>query len=145
MKNDPIVVEQTFKTSIERVWQAITDIKQMKKWFFEDIPSFKAEVGFETQFNVQANDKNYLHIWKVTAVQPNKKIIYNWKYGGYSGNSYVSWELSEEEDQTKLKLTHEGSDTFPQDNPDFRRAACMGGWDFFVRQRLKDFLEHEAK
>lgn len=141
MQNEPIIVEQTYNTSIDRVWKAITDSGQMRKWFFANIDSFKAEVGFETEFNVQANDKNYLHLWKITEVQVQKKIIYNWKYGGYSGNSYVIWELSSENNFTKLKLTHEGQETFPQDNPDFRRESCIEGWKYFICQRLKEFLE----
>lgn len=142
MQKEPIIVEQTYNASVERVWKAITDSNQMKKWFFENIDSFKAEIGFETQFNVQSNNKNYLHFWKVTEVQTLKKIIYNWKYGGYSGNSYVIWELSPENNLTKLKLTHEGQETFPQDNPDFKRENCIEGWKFFICQQLKEFLEN---
>src|SRR3989338_3543279 len=93
-KDEPIIVEQTYNASVDRVWTAITDIDQMKKWFFENIDTFKAEVGFETQ------------------VQLQKKIIYNWKYGGYSGNSYVSWELSKENNLTRLKLTHDVQEAF---------------------------------
>ncbi|MES2397662.1 MAG: SRPBCC domain-containing protein [Bacteroidota bacterium] len=141
IQNEPIIVEQTYNVSVDRVWKAITDSSQMKQWFFENINSFKAEVGFETQFNVQANDKNYLHLWKISEVQTGKKIVYNWKYDGYEGNSYVTWELSPENIFTKLKLTHKGQETFPQDNPDFKRENCIGGWQFFICQRLKEFLE----
>src|SRR3990167_2296945 len=140
-KDEPIIVEQTYNASVDRVWTAITDIDQMKKWFFENIDTFKAEVGFETQFNVIANDKNYLHLWKITEVQLQKKIIYNWKYGGYSGNSYVSWELSKENNLTRLKLTHDVQEAFPKDNPDFTRESCIEGWTFFICKRLKAFLE----
>ncbi len=113
----------------------------MKKWFFEDIGTFKAEVGFKTQFNVEANGKNYLHIWQITEVQDHTKLTYNWKYGGYAGNSYVCWELSTVNNLTKLKLTHYGIETFPKDNPDFEREACLEGWKYFICQRLKAFLE----
>lgn len=141
MKNEPIIVEQTFNASVAKVWTAITDRDQMRKWFFENIDSFRAEVGFETQFNVQANDKNYLHLWKIKEVEKQKKLIYNWKYEGYSGNSYVMWELWPENNLTKLKLTHEVTETFPQDNPDFKREAGVEGWKYFICHRLKDFLE----
>ncbi|MBI3220811.1 MAG: SRPBCC domain-containing protein [Bacteroidetes bacterium] len=141
MQNEHIIVEQDYNASLDRVWIAITDSEQMKQWFFENINTFKAEVGFETQFDVQSHDKIYLHLWKVTEVQPRKKIIYNWKYGGYSGNSYVIWELSPGNNLTKLKLTHEGQETFPQDNPDFKRESCIEGWNFFICKRLKEFLE----
>ena len=94
-KNDePIIVEQTFNTSIDTVWNSITEIDQMRQWYFENIPSFKPEVGFETQFNVQSQDRNFLHMWKVTEVVPLKMIIYNWKYEGYPGDSFVVFEFS---------------------------------------------------
>lgn len=49
----------------------------MRQWFFENIESFKPEVGFETQFNVQAESRNFLHMWKIIEVVPMKKIVYN--------------------------------------------------------------------
>ncbi|MHA1916673.1 MAG: SRPBCC family protein, partial [Promethearchaeota archaeon] len=76
---EPIIVEQFFNASIESVWNAITNVDQMRQWYFENIPSFKAEVEFETQFNVQSQERNFLHMWKVTEVVPMKKIVYNWK------------------------------------------------------------------
>ena len=91
--NEPIIVEQTFNTSINNVWNAITKVDQMRQWFFENIESFKPEVGFATQFSVQSQNRSFLHIWKLTEVVPLKKIIYNWKYGGYSGDSFVMFEL----------------------------------------------------
>src|SRR5680860_1689067 len=136
--NEPIVVDQAFNASVDRVWSAITDSDQMKQWFFENIDSFRPEVGFETRFNVTSNGKDYLHIWKVTAVKPERKISYAWRYGGYPGNSWVTWELTSGNDLTKLRLTHEGIESFPQDNPDFSRDNCLEGWNFFIRTRLKE-------
>jgi len=53
MKNgdSPVIVEQTFNKDIDSVWKAITRIDQMRKWFFGNIPSFNAEVGFKTQYH----------------------------------------------------------------------------------------------
>ena len=68
-EDEPIVVEQTFNASIETVWNAITDIDQMRQWYFENIPSFEPKVGFETQFNVQCQGRDFLHMWKVTELE----------------------------------------------------------------------------
>ena len=90
-KNDaPIIVEQTFNTEIDIVWNSITKIDQMRQWYFDNIPSFKPEVGFETQFNVISQGRNFLHMWKVTKVVLKKKIVYNCKYENYPGNSFVN-------------------------------------------------------
>lgn len=51
---------------------------------------------------------DYLHLWRVKEVVPQKRIVYEWRYGGVPGNSTVTWELSETPEGTKLKLTHEG-------------------------------------
>jgi uncharacterized protein YndB with AHSA1/START domain len=137
---EPIVVEQVYSSPVDKVWLAITDGKQMKQWFFQDIDSFEPNVGFETRFNVQSRDRNYLHIWKVIDVVPKARITYVWRYGGYAGDSRVTWELSPENGLTRLKLTHEGMETFPQDNPDFSRENCTEGWTIFICKRLKDYL-----
>ena len=142
--NEPIVVEQTFNTSINNVWNAITKVDQMRKWFFENIESFNPEVGFKTKFSVQSQDRSFLHLWKLTEVVPMKKIVYNWKYGGYPGDSFVMFELFEQENQTKLRLTHEVMESFPKDIPEFSRDSGIEGWNYFIRNRLKEFLEKNS-
>ena len=87
----PVVVEKVFDASPEVVWKAITNRDQMKAWYFENLNSFKPEVGFQTQFNVRAGDKDYLHLWTVTAVVPGRKLAYAWKYAGYPGESLVTF------------------------------------------------------
>jgi len=138
--NKPIIVEQTFTTSISNVWNAITKLDQMRQWYFENIESFEPEVGFETQFNVESQGRNFLHLWTVTEVVQMKKITYNWKYDGYTGDSYVTFELFEEENQTRLQLTHAVIESFPMDVPEFTRASCTAGWNYFIRNRLKEFF-----
>src|SRR5688572_2253062 len=92
----PIVVEQTLRVPVERVWQAITDPTQMPKWFFEGIEAFEPRVGFETQFNVHHDGRDFLHQWKVTEVVPGRRLVYDWNYGGVPGSSFVVWELAEQ-------------------------------------------------
>jgi len=64
MKKDeaPVVVEQDFNRSVSDVWDAITKIDEMRKWYFENIPDFKAEVGFGTRFVVESGDRSFLHL-----------------------------------------------------------------------------------
>jgi uncharacterized protein YndB with AHSA1/START domain len=144
MDTRPIIVEQAFHSTIQLVWEAITDPAKMRQWFFEQIGSFKAEVGFYTEFDVAFDGKHFVHKWKVTDVLPQSRIAYNWRYEGYSGDSHVIWELVSEGNQTKLKLTVEGLETFPQDVPEFTRESCIQGWTFFLGERLKKFLENPS-
>ncbi|HEV3249837.1 MAG TPA: SRPBCC domain-containing protein, partial [Puia sp.] len=118
MKEEPIVVERTLDAPIGKVWKALTDKDQMKEWYF-DLSAFKPELGFEFQFEGGKDDRHYLHLCKVTEVVNEQKITYSWRYDGYEGISYVSFELFAEGDKTRLKLTHKNLESFPKSNPDF--------------------------
>ena len=137
----PFVIERTYNAPIEKVWNALTDKDQMKKWYF-DLAEFKPVVGFEFQFYGQGHKgEQYLHLCKVTQVIPGKKISYTWSYDKYEGVSEVSFELFAEGDKTRLKLTHEGLETFPSNNPDFAKQSFSDGWTMLIGTLLKDFIE----
>jgi ketosteroid isomerase-like protein/uncharacterized protein YndB with AHSA1/START domain len=140
---NPIIIEQTYNSTISKVWSALTDEKKMKKWYFETMETFKPVVGFKIEFYVQANGLDYLHCWKVTEVVYEKKITYNWNFGGYPGESVVTFELSKDNDSPKLKLTEVGIESYPKNNPDFTRESRIEGWNYFIRKRLKAFLDNE--
>ena len=139
--SEPIIVQEIFKTSVATLWKSITNVNEMRQWFFENIESFEAEVGFQTKFNVQSPERSFLHLWTITEVEPLKKIVYNWKYEGYSGNSFVYFELFEEKNRTKLRLTAKITEDFPTDIPEFKTENCQQGWEFFIKLRLKEFIE----
>lgn len=136
----PIIIEERFNASAETVWNAITRHDHMIQWFFDNIPDFKAEVGFKTRFNIVSGDRNFLHIWKVTEVEPLKKIVYNWTFEGYEGSADLSMELFEENEHTRLVVTDTVLESFPQDIPEFKRESGVAGWQYFINERLKNFL-----
>ena len=65
----------------------------------------------------------------------------SWRYYGYEGNSFVTFELFAEGGKTRLKLTHEGIETFPASNPDFARESFMNGWTFLIGPSLQKDAE----
>jgi ketosteroid isomerase-like protein/uncharacterized protein YndB with AHSA1/START domain len=134
---NPVIVEQTYKSTIRKVWNAITDENKMRKWYFENIKSFKPVVGFETEFTAQSNGIDYLHIWKITDVVSEKRITYKWKFGGFPGEALVTFEISKDNNLTKLRLTEVGIESFPQNDPDFSRKSWIDGWNYFICERLK--------
>lgn len=141
MKEEPFVIERRYSAPVEKVWKAITDKDEMKQWYF-DLSEFKPVVGFEFQFTGEGHKgEKYLHLCKITDVVPNKKLTYSWRYDGYEGNSFVTFELFEEGDKTRLKLTHEGLETFPMNNPDFAKESFAEGWTYIVGKSLKEFVE----
>jgi uncharacterized protein YndB with AHSA1/START domain len=140
MKTEPFVIERTYNASVEKVWKALTDKDQMKQWYF-DLAAFKPEVGFEFQFVGGTPEKSYVHLCKITEVQVNKKLTHSWRYEGYEGNSFVTWELFSEGKQTRVKLTHAGLETFPVSNPDFAAKNFIAGWNEILGKNLKEFVE----
>lgn len=141
MKNpDPIIVEQIYDASLDTVWKAITELDQMRQWYFPNIPGFQAEVGFETKFLVRSEGRNFTHIWKVTKVIPEKLIGYSWNFDEYSGEGYSTFELTSREDKTILHLKSEVIREFPDDIPEFKRERGENGWNYLITQSLLNFL-----
>lgn len=145
MKRGPIVIDRTYNVPLEIVWKAITNADDMKQWYF-NIPYFKDEVGFKFQF-VAGSDKKrqYRHLCKITEVFENKKLAYTWQYDGYEGNTLVTFELFDEGKRTKIKLTHEGLETFPADEPDFSKESFVEGWTLIIGKNLKEYVEKTSK
>jgi len=140
MKQEPIVVERMLNASSDKVWKAITDKEDMKQWYF-DIAKFKPELGFEFSFEGRKDDKVFVHFCKITEVVPGKKLKYSWRYQGSEGISFVTFELFPEGNKTRLKLTHEGLESFPQNDPDFARENFVEGWNYIIGTSIVEFLE----
>lgn len=140
MDNEVIVLERVFNAPISRVWKAISNKDEMKNWYF-DLEEFRPEVGFKFQFIADKDEKQYVHLCEVTEVIEGEKLTYSWRYDGYPGNSFVTFQLFEKEGGTLLKLTHKGVETFDKTNPDFDRKNFVAGWNDIVNISLKEYLE----
>lgn len=140
---EPVVVECTFNAPVARVWQALTDVDQMREWYF-DLKEFKPEVGFEFEFVVEHEGDNYHHLCKVTEVIPQKKTAYTWCYKSEPGDSLVTFELFAEGDKTRVKVTHTGIETFPQ-TPAYARKNFEAGWTAIIGTELKQFVERKGQ
>jgi len=137
---EAVVIERTFNAPVPRVWKALIDVEQMRQWYFE-LKEFKPEVGFEFEFSVEHKGMNYHHLCKITEVIPQKKLVHTWRYKGHEGDSLVTFELFADGDKTRLKLTHEGLETFPK-TPSFARKNFMEGWTQLISSSLKEFVEN---
>jgi uncharacterized protein YndB with AHSA1/START domain len=138
-KPEPLVIERTLNASAARVWRALTNKDEMKRWYF-DLKEFKPEVGFEFEFTVEHEGFKYCHLCKITEVIPQKKLAYSWRYQGHEGDSLVTFELFADGGKTRLKLTHKGLETFPK-LPAFARKNFMKGWTEIIASSLENFLE----
>ncbi len=136
-----VIIEEIFKVPAEKVWKAISDLSEMKKWYFGELEAFEAKKGFETQFNISFDGKDYLHIWKIKDVEQGKKIVCEWRYGGYTGASDVTMEVFSENENTRFRLTQNGINTFNQEDRDFTEESFREGWNYFISNSLKNYLE----
>ena len=139
--NETIIVEQSFNVSLSELWNAITNVEYMRQWFFNNITDFKPEVGFKTEFPVKSGERIFTHLWQIVEVEPFKKLVYNWKYLEYLGNSFVCFELFKQKNSTLLKVTLKITKKFPADIPEFEIESGIQGWNYFIKNRLKNFLD----
>jgi uncharacterized protein YndB with AHSA1/START domain len=145
MNKDTIVIERVYNVPVSKVWKAITNKDEMKKWYFQ-LEDFRPEVGFKFQFfGGPENGIQYLHLCEITEVIFEKKLTYSWRYDGYPGNSFVTFALEAQRDKTLLTLTHEGIETIAPAGPDFARSNFVEGWTYFVNTALKEYLEPSKK
>jgi len=115
----------------------------MIQWFFENIPDFKPEEGFITQFLIENEGRQFTHLWEIVEVIPNQKIVYNWKYDEYEGEGLVFFELTKNQQGSILTLTNKWIREFPQNIPEFSRESCLGGWQYFINGRLKEYFNNK--
>ncbi len=139
-KLKPVVKEVVLNAPIVKVWRAITNKNDMKQWYFE-LETFRPEVGFEFQFYGGKDEKQYLHLCQVTEVIPGRKLAYSWRYDGNPGNSSVTFELFPEGKNTKLRLTHQGLESFGTNNPDLAKENFVEGWNTIIGKSIKAFVE----
>jgi len=139
MEAQPFIVERIYNAPARNVWRAITEIEFIRDWYF-NIPSFKPEPGFEFRFESEDCNEAKIHHCKVIEVIKWKKLSYSWRYEGYPGDSVVTFEIFEEgKNQTRLRLTHAGLETFPRDL--LERKNIKGGWNWLIDTSLRNLLE----
>ncbi|RWY50883.1 SRPBCC family protein [Mucilaginibacter gilvus] len=143
METQPLIVERTLNAPASKVWEALTDNEKMKQWYFK-LESFEPRVGFEFSFAGQGSTgEKHTHLCRVTAVEPEKKLSYTWRYEGFPGDSEVSFELFPEDDKTLVRITHTGLETMPQNGPDFAVSSFSKGWNYILGESLKKFVEEQ--
>lgn len=141
---EPIVVEQVFDRPASDIWRAVTDIGEMRQWYFENIPDFVPDIGFYTEFPVDSGERIFLHQWRVTEVETGSKIVYSWNYRDIPGDAFVTFEVSGDEKSSRLTVTTRVVEDFPDDVPEFEIQSCRAGWEYFINERLRNYLDDKC-
>lgn len=140
MNKEVLVKEVNINAPAARVWEAITSKDEMKQWTGFDIAALEPVVGFEFSFYGYNEGRAFLHLCKITEVVPNKKFAYSWRYESMPDvDTLVTIELFDEGGRTRVRLTHEGLDKFPQDG-DYKRSNFDMGWTE-ITKLLKELIE----
>lgn len=129
--------------SPEQLWSAITNHSEMLKWYFDNLPDFQAEVGFVTKFPIEAPSQVFVHNWKVTEVVRETLIRYEWTFDDIPGRGSTTWQVSAEGEGSRLVLTDEIHEPYPKGIPEFERESAVGGWTYFLDERLGPYLKSE--
>ncbi|WP_066291146.1 SRPBCC family protein [Bacillus sp. FJAT-29937] len=115
-----------FKSSINKVWNSLTDSDTLAKWIMEN--DFKPIVGHKCQF--RNPQWNLIVDCEVLVVDEPYKLSYTWVGGPI--DTIVTWTLKEEDGTTHLHLEQTG---FEKEDQAFNGAKY--GWAGMVDELKK--------
>lgn len=132
----------SINASIAKVWDALTNPEQIKKYFFgtETISDWK--VGSTLVFRGVWEGKEYVDKGVILELEENKKLKYNY-WSSFSGTedipenyANITYELSEEKGKTLFTVTQDGFKTKEQQEHSEKNWQVVMG-------SLKDLLEEK--
>ncbi|MDQ3098747.1 MAG: SRPBCC family protein [bacterium] len=144
---DTIIREITVKASKERVYQAISDPKQITTWFPDTVDG-TLEVGQRPVFEFTSeNHKTSIY---VEAATPNDYFAYRWVPGfpGMVGdvltvpNTLVEFIIEESGDGTKITLKESGFATLAPEIAEESLKQNSGGWEHMMSRLEKELSQN---
>src|ERR1051325_7944321 len=148
-EQDSVVVEIEIAAPPDRVFQALTDAKQLEQWWRSPIcettawkmdPRPGGKWGFETSPASQSiNGVNeYKCHGEILDYMRGRYLVYTWIANWNDkpdAKTVVTWELVAIPGGTRVKVTHSGLSNQP-----VVRDAYRGGWPGVI-SKLKKFVE----
>lgn len=135
----------TINAPIEKIWDALTNPEEIKKYLHDTDTKTDWVVGNEITWSGEWNGKAYVDKGEVLAYEP-QRLIKTSHWSPLSGvedkpENYhiVTYELSNNGDQTTLTLTQGNSRT--QEDAD---NMIKGGWEPILQQ-IKQLLERDSQ
>ncbi len=104
--------ELVIDASVSRVYDAITDMKQISQWF-PDVASLEPKIGGKIIFRFSSPSSNVSDIieGKIIEIEKNKKLAYAWSHPDVPNFplTKVSWNLEQVgKNKTKVVIVHSG-------------------------------------
>jgi uncharacterized protein YndB with AHSA1/START domain len=150
---DALVTEIQIAAPPERVFKALTDAKELTRWFRSPecpVKFWKMDARVGGRYGY-ANEKGTLVVngvsefechGEILELDPPHLLVYSWIANWHDDKSrrtVVRWELAAEAAGTRVKVTHSG---LAQEN--VARKDYSGGWPG-VLEMLKNFTENGTK
>lgn len=139
-----IELEFTYPQSVEVLWENFTVYDKVTQWFFKEIKEFEPKIGYETEFVVKLDEKTFTHCWYILDFEPQETLSMHWWYEEYDGEMRVTFDFDKEKTGSKIKVTIETTDDFPQDMEEFKRESCINGWNYFLGKSLPEYLKKNS-
>ena len=137
----PITEIVVCHVEVDKIWQALTDVEQMKEWYFT-MNDFELAEGKQFYFYEPGENRKYKHVCTILEIKPNEEFRHTWSYPELTkGESTVSWYLKQEGEHTTVTLTHEHLETFADGGKDFDRENFVEGWNDILQNSLKTYVE----
>ena len=149
LDQDAIVGEIQIAAPPERVFRALSDANELKRWFSgPDCPAkswkMDAHVGGQYSYATQNGSITVNGVsefechGEILECDPPRLLVYTWIANWHDDASkatIVRWELEKKGSGTLVKVTHSGLASMP-----IAREDYSGGWTGVV-QMLKKFVE----
>jgi uncharacterized protein YndB with AHSA1/START domain len=146
---DTIVSEIDISAPPERIFKALSDASELKRWFgspecptkfWEMDARVNGHYGYKTeQGSIAVNGVSEFECHgQITEFDPPRVIGYTWIANWHDDTSVptqVRWELTPKQNGTHVRVTHSGLTNLPVSRKDY-----SGGWPGVVEQ-LKKFVE----
>ena len=147
--HDSIISEIDIAAPPERIFQALTDAAQLKRWFSDPSCPIKlwemdARLGGKYRYRTEKgtvvvnNVSEFECHGEILELDPPHLLVYTWLgnwHDDTSRRTVVRWELTPQAGGTHVKVTHSGLASLP-----IARKDYTGGWPG-VLDMLKQFTE----
>ena len=123
------IIKQEYKINapIEKVWEALTDSKEIERWSGAKA-TMKPQEG--TKFKLWDGEIYGTNV----KVVPLKTLVQNWYSGDWDKPSILTFNLEKKDAKTVVKLTHQGV-------PENELNDIENGWKDYYMNPLKELVE----
>lgn len=137
---DPVQISTRVNAPVQKVWEALTDPAQMRKWYF-DVDLDSLQDGDTFKFYEPGDEKKFLHECLILEMVEPSKFRHTWAYPELSqGSSTVNWDLEDHGEQTDVILTHEGIHHLYDAGDAVAKQNFIDGWTEILGKMLPDYL-----